>query len=150
MIKKFFTIIAIVASIATAHAQVKIEKMAQSETISKVSALGITRFSLSRSIIGTDTLYNFIYPNNSIKGHDESFQLVASSADMLNIEDVMLNIIKNKNSKEDFMMELGDKKYYLRRNGNFGFPNLLVLHNEYDSFYISDKEIKKIFAPFHK
>lgn len=151
MIKKLLCILAIVATITTAKAQMSFTKSKKMETISKVGALGVTRFSLDRGINGTDTTYMLTYPNNAFKtgGKDESFYLVASTQNMLDLESAMIETIRNKENKEDLTIKLGDKDYYLRRSKTFGFATLMLFCDDTDFTYISEKEIKKIFSPFH-
>lgn len=135
-----------------ASAQLSVSKTPKMETISKVAPLGVLRMELKRGITDGDTTYMLIYPNNAFKQLSKrgEFHLKASTQDMLDLEKVMLEVLDNKESKEHVTVTLGEKEYYFSRTTMMGFPTLMIAQNpDYDYTYISEKEIKKIFSPFH-
>jgi len=135
-----------------ANAQLSVSKTPKMEPFSKVSMLGVTRMEMFRGINGTDTTYMLSYVNNAFKQStkNESFYLKASTQDMLSLEQLMLEVLKNKDSDESVSVKIGDKDYFLHRTSTMGFPSLMLAHSaDYDYTFLAEKEIKKIFAPFH-
>ncbi|MGB3063367.1 hypothetical protein [Sphingobacterium thalpophilum] len=151
--KRTILSIALITGITSfASAQLSVSKTRKMESFSKVSTLGVVRMELFRGINGTDTTYMLNYINNAFKQStkNESFFLKASTEDMLNLEQLMLEVLKNKDSDENVSLKIGDKDYFLHRTSTMGFPSLMLVHSsDYDYTILAEKEIKKIFSPFH-
>ena len=128
--------------------QIQIEKSSKLELINKVKSFGVERLSLSRSIIDSDTTYYIGYVNNAYKSilDRRSTYITATTQEMLELEEVMLDIIDGNIEEDVSVIFERDKKFLLSKTGR---NSLFIFNTKNNYFIISKKEIIKLFEVFH-
>lgn len=142
---KKLLILALLAFGMNANAQIEEIKKTEYTLIGEVKYAGTFLFELTYSKYENDINFYFIsYRNAAFKTLTETEVIAFSGTedDLNNLYTIMENLLINGKHQDSKSLKIGKHDVSLMKSDNFG---LMVYLSKYNYFYISDKQLKKLF-----